>query len=80
MPDIKPTAATSATEADLREAIIAVIGESRFDAIESTSGLIAAHERACRAAFLTKLEGPHIDLLREMMLVLDRNNRYPFYA
>lgn len=67
------------TELDLRRAIIAVLGDTAFHAIETHSGLVAAHEQACMRAFAGALSGPEIECLRTALVALNKRGRYPFY-
>lgn len=67
------------TETDLRRAIIEVLGDTAFHAIEANSGLVAAHEQACMRAFAQNLSGPGIECLRTALVGLNKRGRYPFY-
>jgi len=64
---------------DLVQAIVHVIGQNRFEALGGEEELVSAHKQACLTAFLEKLEGPEIDLLRDAYIHISKHGKYAFY-
>lgn len=70
---------TDVTKEDLEEAIISVLGEKRYNGLGGDDEMTLCHEKACMVAFLNKLEGPKIDLLRGLYEYVSMKGVYPFY-
>jgi hypothetical protein len=64
------------TEAQLRAAIVSVVGQAVYDILDSSHGIVAAHERACMVAFLEERTGPEVDCIRTAMRHLKKRGQY----
>lgn len=73
------TTPSDVTKEELEAAIVSVLGEKRYEGLGGEDEMILCHEKACMTAFINKLEGPQIDLLRGMYEYVSKKGVYPFY-